>query len=368
MYKIAFFNDCKGNEKIERQIMDRKKCGNSGLELPLMGVGCWSFGGGNYWGDQDQRDVDSVVRRALEIDCNYFDTAEAYNDGASEESLGRALKGIREKAIIGTKISPSNTAPNTLRLHCEASLKRLQTDYIDLYMIHWPIHAHSIGHFTKDESLINNPPSVPKAFETLMKLKEEGKIKNIGLSNHGVRQTIEALETGTEIIVNELPYSLLMRAIEFEILPFCREKNIGIIGYMPLMQGLLSGKYSNPDEVPPMRTRTRHFSGKRPNSRHGEDGEEKLTFDTIAQIRDLAKDYDIHTTHLSLAWCKANPAITCVLVGARNVSQLEDNLAGVSLSLDDNIVSRLNNITKNLQGRLGTSPDYYENRLLGRAL
>jgi myo-inositol catabolism protein IolS len=347
--------------------MNRRKCGSSGFSLPLLGVGCWSFGGGSYWGDQDQRDVDSVVHRALEIGCNYFDTAEAYNEGASEESLGKALKGIREKAIIGTKISPSNTAPDVLRSHCEASLKRLQTDYIDIYMIHWHIHPHSIRHFTKDESNISNPPSVPKAFETLIRLKEEGKIKHLGISNFGVKQMAEAIETGAKIAVNELPYNLLMRAIESKILPFCREKNIGVIGYMPLMQGLLSGKYSNPGEVPIMRVRTRHFSGKRPNSRHGEDGEEKLTFDTIAQIRVLAKDYGIPMAHLAIAWCKANPTITCVLAGIRNLSQLEDNLSGVILPLDDIVVSKLNDITHRLQEKLGSSPDYYENRSLSRS-
>jgi len=130
---------------------------------------------------------------------------------------------------------------------------------------------------------------------------------------------------------------------------------------------LLSGKYLSPDDVPPMRTRTRHFSGKRPNSRHGEDGEEKLTFGTIDQIRDLAKNLDIPMAHLALAWCKVNPAITCVLAGIRNISQLEDNLAGVSLSLDDIVVSRLNDITQRLRQKLGASPDYYENRSLSRS-
>jgi len=345
--------------------MQRRKCGK--MELPLFGVGCWSFGGGKYWGEQDQGDVNDVVSRALDIGCDYFDTAEAYNDGASESSLGMALKGKRHQAMIGTKISPSNTSPKTLREHCEASLKRLQTDYIDIYMIHWHIHPHSIKHFTDDEDIVNNPPSVEDAFDTLMKLQKEGKIRHIGLSNFGVKQTMEAINTGAEIIVNELPYSLLMRAIEAVILPLCSEKGIGILGYMPLMQGLLAGKYKTPDEVPPMRTRTRHFSGERPNSRHGEKGEEELTFQTIAQIQSVAGKYNLPMSHLALAWCFANTDITCVIVGARNVSQLEDNVKGISVSLKKEAIDELNAITQPLSERLGSSSDYYENRSMGRS-
>jgi len=347
--------------------MDRKKCGHSILTLPILGIGCWSFGGGNYWGEQDQRDVDAVVDMALDIGCNYFDTAEAYNDGTSEESLGKALKARRSEALIGTKVSPSNTNPDTLRKHCEASLRRLRTDTIDLYMIHWPIHQHSIQHFTKDESLINNPPSVAKAFETMAKLQEEGKIKFIGVSNFGVKQLTEALDTGANIIVNELPYNLLMRAIEVEIMPFCYEKGIGVVSYMPLMQGLLTGKYTTPDDVPLMRRRTRHFSSQRSGSRHGEKGEEELTFETIRHIKNMADEQNISMTHLAIAWCMSNPLINGVLSGVRDVEQFENNLQATALSLDSKVTTRLNDVTLPLLERLGANPDFYENGAMGRS-
>lgn len=346
--------------------MEKRKCGKTGLELPVLGLGCWSFGGGSYWGEQDQRDVDDVVHQALDIGCNYFDIAEAYNDGASEESLGKALKGKRSQAIIGTKVSPSNVAPDKLRKHCEASLKRLQMDFIDLYMIHWPIHPHSIRHFTDDEAVINNPPSLEGALETLGKLQEEGKIGRIGISNFGVNQLNEILDTGADIVSNQLAYSLLTRAIEAEIMPLCHGKNIRILAYMPLMQGLLTGKYTTPDEVPPMRTRTRHFSGKRPHSRHGEEGAESLTFETIDRIRKIADRNNIPMAHLSLAWCMANPAITCVIAGARNVSQLESNSQAASLRLKSELVDELNVATLPLLKKLGNSPDYYENTAMSR--
>ena len=165
--------------------MELRKCGTAGLALPALGVGCWAFGGGEYWGSQDQGDVDAVVHAAIDAGCNYFDSAEVYNNGASESSLGTALEGVRHRAIVGTKVSPSNCYAATLREHCEQSLRRLRTNYIDLYMVHWPIHPHSIRHFTNDEKVIGNPPRVEEAFDTLNRLRQEGKIRHIGVSNFG---------------------------------------------------------------------------------------------------------------------------------------------------------------------------------------
>src|SRR5690606_5455375 len=131
--------------------MEYREIKNGDLKLSIIGTGCWSFGGGEYWGSQDQNDVNDVVHASVGFGINYFDTAEAYNDGRSETSLGIAMKGIpRDKLVIGTKVSPSNCYRDTLIEHCEGSLRRLETDYIDIYMIHWPIHPHSIRHFTQD--------------------------------------------------------------------------------------------------------------------------------------------------------------------------------------------------------------------------
>ena len=184
--------------------MEKRLCKNAGLELSVLGTGCWAFGGGEYWGHQDQKDVNSVVRESVNLGINYFDTAEAYNEGRSETSLGEAITGIpRDKIIIGTKISPSNCYKDKLIEHCEASLKRLQTDYIDIYMIHWPIHPHSIRHFTKDIRIIENPPEIAEALDTLRELKQQGKIRNFGVSNFS-RNRLKNLPV-EEIAVNELP-------------------------------------------------------------------------------------------------------------------------------------------------------------------
>ncbi len=323
--------------------MEKRKCGKSSIQVSVLGIGCWSYGGGDYWGPQSQSDVDAVVHKALDLGINYFDSAEAYNEGRSEESLGKALKGRRGEAIIGTKISPSNTQPSVLRSHCEASMRRLQTDYIDIYMVHWPITRYS----------------VEDAFATLMELQSEGKVRSIGVSNFGVQQLTQALSTGARIDVNQLCYNLLSRAIEVEILPLCRRHDIGIFGYMPLLQGLLADKYSTADEVPPMRSRTRHFRGDRPESRHGEAGAEDETFEAIAGIREIAKEIDIPMEQLALAWATARPGITSILVGTRNISQLQDNTEAASVSLSSETIKRLDDLTEPLLEILGSNPDYY---------
>jgi len=224
--------------------MEYRNCGNSDLRLSILGCGCWAFGGGEYWGRQNQKDVDEIVQQAVEVGINYFDSAEAYNNGLSEESLDKAVDGIaRDKIIIGTKISPSNCYPKTVIKHCEDSLKRLKTGYIDLYMIHWPIHPVSIRHFTKDEKIINHPPKTDETLQVLVKLQNQGKIRYLGVSNFARTRQQEILDLGVETTVNELPYSLLTRAVEYDILPFCREKGIGVIGYMTLLQGILADIY-----------------------------------------------------------------------------------------------------------------------------
>jgi aryl-alcohol dehydrogenase-like predicted oxidoreductase len=340
--------------------MESKQCGKSGLRLPVFSMGAWSFGGGEYWGAQSQQDVDAVVRRAVEQGCNFFDTAEAYNNGASESSLGLALREIpRDQVLVGTKISPSNAAPEKLAPHCEASLRRLQMDYIDVYMVHWPITAHSIAHFTSDKIPV---PSVPEAFHALEKLRQAGKIRFIGVSNFGVAKLSEAMATGVEIAINELPYSLLTRAIEIEILPFCREKGVGVLGYLSLMQGILTDSYPTFADIPEWRRRTRHFDNRRtPKCRHGLPGAEPETSAALESVRAIARKHQMTMDALALKWAMAGKGITSSLCGSRNLKQLELNLKAASEPLDQKIIEELNRATQPLLEKLGPSFDYYEN-------
>lgn len=339
--------------------MELRRCGDSKLSLSALGVGAWAFGGGDYWGEQDQNDVDRVVHRAVEFGINYFDTAEGYNDGRSEASLGKAFRGLdRDKVIVGSKISPNNVQPKVLTEHCEASLRRLGLEWIDLYMVHWPITPEAIRHFSSEESL---GQVVEDAFETLCRLQEQGKIRSIGVSNFAPNKLEKAQKAGAKVVVNELAYSLLSRAIECEILPFCAAKGTGVIGYSPLQQGLLSDKYIDIDTLPSERRRTRHFNSRKvKGSRHGGPGAEPELKKALTKIRDLSRALGKSTSQVALRWSLANPLVTCVLVGCRNLIQLEANAAAAEEPLDQDTLKRLNEITEPLKDKLGSSFDYFE--------
>jgi aryl-alcohol dehydrogenase-like predicted oxidoreductase len=213
-------------------------------------------------------------------------------------------------------------------------------------MIHWPITDHStVG-----------------AFATLEDLRSEGKIRAIGVSNFGVEQLREALDTGVRFEGNQLCYNLLSRGIEEEIMPLCAAHEIGIIGYMPLLQGFLADKFKTPDEIPEVRARTRHFDGSRPLSRHGEVGAEPEMFAALDGIRNIAEQEGIPMSQLALRWCITHSEITSVLTGVRNLSQLEHNIQAFSHHLSAEVVEKLNELTDPVTDKIGTNPDYFEGR------
>ncbi len=342
--------------------LETKRCGRSNLELSVLGLGCWSFGGGEYWGSAEQREIDAVVRQAIALGINYFDTAEVYNDGRSEESLGRTLKDIpRNQIVIGSKVSPSNCYRDTLVEHCEASLKRLRTDYIDLYMIHWPIHPHSIKHFTDSEATINNPPTVSEAIEALLLLQKQGKIRHIGVSNFGIERMEDLDSYPVEIAVNQLPYNLLCRAIEYDALPHCITKGIGVVGYMTLLQGILSDRCQSLGDVPAQHRRTRHFDSRNNGmSRHGEEGADVETTEALKAIRRVAREAGMSISEIALKWALGTEGITCSLIGTRSVDRLEQNVRAAAKQLDGDIRQRLDEVTADLKNKLGPSFDFYE--------
>lgn len=348
--------------------MEKRLCKNTGLELSVIGTGCWAFGGGEYWGVQNQKDVNDVVHASVDQGVNYFDTAEVYNEGRSESSLGKAIKGLpRNEFLIGSKVSPSNCYKEVLIDHCENSLRRLRTEYIDIYMIHWPIHPHSIRHFTDDLKIIDNPPETDDAFDALELLKKQGKIRYSGVSNYSSNRLINNLTR--EIAVNELPYNLLCRAIEFDTLPFCSENGIGVIGYMALMQGILADIYPTFNNIPAWQRRTRHFSSKNNiECRHGEEGAEEDTKSALEGIRQICRDTGIPMAVLALKWAYANPAITCTLVGSRNLTELLANVDAVQSPLNNDIKASLDQITFPLMHKLENHFDYYESGLNDRTL
>ncbi|HXK09283.1 MAG TPA: aldo/keto reductase [Vicinamibacteria bacterium] len=339
--------------------MELRDCGRSGLRLPALGLGCWAFGGGEYWGRHEQPAVDAVVRRAYDLGVTYFDTAEVYNDGRSEASLGQALRGLpRERVVIGTKVSPAHVQADVLPRRCEASLERLGTDHVDLYMVHWPITPRSIVHFDPHATAC---PRVDDAFAALLRLREQGKVRYLGVSNFARSRLEEALLHCPDVVANELPYNLLSRAIEWEALPACRERGVGAIGYMALLQGVLTDRHATLDDVPAWQRRTRHFDARKtPSARHGQHGEEEAVGQALSGIRAVCREAAGTLPALALGWAVAKPGLACNLVGSRSVNDLEANVRAAERPLPAEVVARLDAITDRLKERLGPSFDYYE--------
>jgi aryl-alcohol dehydrogenase-like predicted oxidoreductase len=313
------------------------------MRVSVIALGCWGLISDWNWGEQDKSDSIATVQAALDAGINFFDTAEAYGDGASEELLAQALAGKRHDVIIASKAVPDHLSAAELRAACENSLRRLKTDYIDLYQIHWPNHDIPLA----------------ETMETLEGLQQEGKIRAAGVCNFGVKDLSDLLAIGRPT-TNQLPYSLLWRAIEFELLPACLENDVGILAYSPLMQGLLTGKFSSAAEVPDGRARTRHFSKERPLARHSEPGCERETFAAIDEIRLISCEIDQPLAELALAWLLHQEGVTAVLVGARQPAQIRQNVQAAAVSLPAEIVTRLDEVTETVKQKLGPNLDLWQ--------
>ncbi|MGD9495587.1 MAG: aldo/keto reductase [Armatimonadota bacterium] len=323
--------------------MRTRRLGTSDLEVPVICFGCWGIAGDSIWGPQDEQDAVDAIRLAVDLGMNFFDTAEGYGAGESEALLGRGLRGIRQRAIIATKASPNHHEPAALKQACEDSLQRIGTDYIDLYQLHWPSRE------------------VPFAdtWGAMEELIAEGKVRVGGVSNWGPRDLDELLQAGRPAS-NQVSYSLLFRAIEYEILPRCIEEGIGILCYMPLMQGLLAGKFASADEVPPGRARSRHFSSSRPQARHGEPGAEQETFAAVRTIREIADELGAPMAQVAIAWDLAQPGVASVITGIRNPEQARANAAAAELELAPEVIERLNAATDALKAALGSNADMWQ--------
>ncbi|MCL2708772.1 MAG: aldo/keto reductase [Defluviitaleaceae bacterium] len=342
--------------------MEYRSLGKSKIMIHPIGMGCWAYGGGAYWGAQAQSDVDYVVSAALDSGVNFFDTAEMYNAGDSEISLGKALRGKRGRAVVATKVSPANCRKAAMTASLDKSLSRLGMDYVDLYMIHWPFNYISLKHFTEDKDVLDNPPDAAEAFGTLAELKKQGKIKSIGVSNFGVTQIKDALATGVSIDVNEVTYNLFSRAIEKEILPFCRDNQISVIGSMALQQGILAGIYPDVESIPKPQAHSRHFHHSRgaEQSRHTSVGAEAEMFAALGEINAVCSELNMPIARLAVAWVLAQKGVSASLVGSRTKPELESNLLAASVALPDDVLRRLDLITKPVLEKLGDNADYYE--------
>ena len=302
--------------------MDYKPLGRTGAKVSPLCLGCMNFG----WGAEEADSI-AIIHRALDAGINFLDTANVYGKGASELITGKALQGKRDQVFLATKVhGKMGDGPNeqgNSRLHimqgCEASLKRLGVEHIDLYQIHRPQPGVPI-----DETL--------RALDDLIR---QGKVRYIGTSTFGAWQLVESLWASEKLGLNRFvteqpPYNLLDRRIERELLPMAQSYGFGIIPWSPLAGGMLSGKYSKGKKSP---KGSRYESGK---FRSGEPVP-AAAWKVIEGVRELADEKGCAMDAFALAWCASHPTITSPIIGPRTLEQLEGNLKAldVSISADD---------------------------------
>ncbi|MBD0268353.1 MAG: aldo/keto reductase [Cyanobacteria bacterium Co-bin8] len=314
--------------------MQARKLGNTDISITPIVFGTWQAGKRGWVGVEDEP-VIQAMQAAFEAGVTTFDTAEIYGDGYSEELVGKALVGVRDRIILATKVFPNHLKADQVITACENSLKRLQTDYIDLYQIHWPAGAFNSEIVPLEETM-----------GALIQLKDQGKIRAIGVSNFLRSQLQEAMQYGP-IDSLQPPYSLFWRQLEQETLPFCVENNITVLAYCSLAQGLLTGKFG-PNHVFPqddIRSKNKLFQGELYQKAQA----------ALDRLRPLAEKYQTTLGNLALAWLIAQPQ-TCAIVGARNPEQAQENALAAAINLSAEDLAEIDTISRRVTEHLDQDP------------
>ncbi len=294
-------------------MMKTRKLGWTDLELTVVGLGTWAMGGSGWafaWGPQDDRESGQAIRRALDLGINWIDTAPAYGLGHAEEVVGKTLQELGQKPIIATKCGRSwndqrqlypSLRKKVVRAEAEASLKRLRVDVIDLYQIHWP---------QPDEE-------IEEGWDAVASLIQDGKIRYGGVSNFSVAQ-LQRLEPMHRVASLQPPYSMLARDVEQELLPYCAEKQMGVVAYSPMQKGLLTGAFSaeRVEKLPEddHRRRDPQFQGEHL----------RANLELVEGLRRIAKKQGRSVGELAVAWTLLRPEVTAAIVGGRQAAQVEE--------------------------------------------
>jgi len=306
--------------------MEYRKFGQTGVDISAIGFGCWEIGGG--YGSIEEADFIKAINRALEIGINSFDTAEAYGFGASEKSLAKALGSRRKDAVITTKYGVGYPdAPNyrdstrkRVMESIEKSLKALNTDYVDVYLIHWP-----------DRNVPFEEPM--RALDDLVK---QGKVRAVGLSNFKLNE-IEACMKSRRVDVVQYCWNMFDRRMQKEIFPYCRENKIGVMAYGSLAYGMLTGTLSE----------EKTFEKNDWRSKRGQLGNINLfqhlfgpdhflkNLRAVEELKGVAKRYNKTLPQLALNWTLSNPVISTALVGCRNPGEVDDNAGSLGWEISD---------------------------------
>ncbi|HUI70122.1 MAG TPA: aldo/keto reductase [Spirochaetia bacterium] len=314
--------------------MRKRRLGSRGPEITTIGLGTWAIGGGGWqyaWGPQDDKDSIAAIQRAIEVGINWIDTAAVYGLGHSEEVVGKALAGHRAQVMIATKCGrawdPGSTeivdrlSAKSIRKELEDSLRRLATDHIDLYQIHWP----------RPEAQIE------EAWTEIGKAVREGKVRYAGVSNFSVDQLrrIHAIHPVTSL---QPPYSMLRREIEKDLLPFCAQNSIGVIVYSPMQMGLLSGAFT--------RDRVTHLAHDDHRSRSPYFTEPALSRNLalVDKLKPIARRAGRSMAELAIAWVLRRPEVTAAIVGGRRPEQVGDTAAATDWSLSSAEIAEIEDL------------------------
>ena len=328
--------------------MELRPFGRTGIDVSAVGYGCWEIGGG--YGDIEAPEFDRAVARALDLGVNCFDTAEGYGMGASEVALGKALGKRRDEAVVVTKFGMNYRDKPNLRdssrervlASIDASLERLGTDHVDVFMVHWPDR--------------NTP------FEETMTALDEvvaaGKVRAVGLSNFTLAE-IEACMAVRPVDVVQYGWNMFDRRMQTEILPYCAEHGVGFMAYGSLAFGLLTGTF----------TEDHDFGGADWRARQGNMGAIKMfgalfgpekfkdNVRAVEQLRTVADRYGVSLPQLALRWAIQHPAVSTALVGCRTVDEVEDNVGAIGWSLSDADLAEIDAIFA--EHEIDTTPDFW---------
>jgi aryl-alcohol dehydrogenase-like predicted oxidoreductase len=302
--------------------MEKKRLGNSEMEITPIGLGAWAIGGGDWqfsWGPQDDGDSVAAIHKALDAGINWIDTAPIYGVGHSEEVVAKALKGVSQRPYVFTKLGLRTNEKNEIvndlkqvRKECEDSLRRLQAEVIDLYQMHWP---------KPDED-------IEEAWGAMAELQKEGKVRWIGVSNFSVGQ-LERVKKIAPVTSNQPPFSMINRAVADEVLPFCEKNGIGTISYAPMHSGLLTGAM------------TKERVAKFPEDdfrKRAKNYQEPLLSRNLALAEFVGKIGSRHGVSagvVAIAWVLHHSGVTGAIVGGRNAKQVEGVVAGASFRLSE---------------------------------
>lgn len=312
--------------------MQKVRFGKTDMEITPIGFGAWAIGGGGWaaaWGPQDDDEAVGAIRRAVELGVNWVDTAAVYGTGHSEDLVARALKNVPEadRPYVFTKCSlvwdDNREISNVLKAasvkqECEDSLRRLQTDVIDLYQIHWP----------------RPEDDIEEGWRALAELKEEGKVRHIGVSNFDAGQ-MDRIKDIAPVETLQPPYNMLNRGVEEEILPYAGQNDIGVIVYSPMRSGLLTGKMT--------RERVENMPSDDWRRNTDDFNEPKLSenLKLVSVLEEVGGAHNASPGEVAIAWTLRNPNVSAAIVGGRRPDQVDGIIGAADLDLIDEEIERI---------------------------